>query len=96
MFARDDMPDLGQVVIGAERASIESQLGDPIMNVRTGAGQSGERKCTYKVLVKAKNGDNASAADKVARSFVGFHTYEYQVIYDRGDRAVSVKALSEL
>lgn len=93
MFARDDMPDMRQVSVGSDRASVEAQLGDPIMDTRSDVGQMGGRKCVYKVLVKDKAGADASTASKVRDSFVGFSTHELMVIYDRNNRVTQVKQL---
>lgn len=93
MFARDKMPDMTQVYIGAPRGDVEAQLGDPIMDLRADIGQNGSRKCTYKVLVKNPKEADASTASKIRRSFVGFSTYEVLVIYDRTNHVSQVKEL---
>lgn len=92
MFAEAKMPDVSKVVPGADRAVVDSELGSPISDIPVHAGRGIRRKCTYKVIVKNGNQDG-STMGKVADSFVGLVTHEYQVTYDAANRVVDAAEL---
>lgn len=90
MFARERMPDTSKITAGAPRAEVEKEFGPPVSDIPINMGRGAHRKVTYKVLVKNHAERDASTANKVADSFVGFQTFEYLVTYDRSDRVASV------
>ena len=91
MFAREEMPDLRMVSVGASREAVEAQLGEPISETRSDIGQPGGKKCVYKVLVRAQAPTETSTAETVADKFVGFDTLQFLVIYDRGNRVMQLQ-----
>ena len=93
MFAQDKMPDLRRVAVGAERKTVESELGKPISEARSDIGQPGGKKCVYKLIVRAKPAAETTTANNVADKFVGYETYQYLVIYDRSGHVQQFKEL---
>lgn len=91
MFARDGMPDMSKIGTHSSREAVEEQLGIPDTEVRIGLGQTSDRRCTYKVLVKNEKSPESSTMGTVTDSFMGFTTYEYTVIYDGSSRVRDIK-----
>lgn len=91
MFARDEMPNLQVVHIGASRDAVEAQLGEPISEIRSDVGQPGSKRCVYKVIVREKPTQELSTAETFADKFVGFSTIQYLIIYDRSNRVLRLQ-----
>lgn len=88
-----DGPDTQKLHVGAKRTVVEQELGEPLTEMHTTLRDGGDKRCTYKAFVREKPDTSNSTFHRVANTFVGFHAVEYEVIYDRNSRAISIRPL---